>query len=445
MNIFNPRTNQIYSENFHDKDERYFFLDFPVYSYTVAVVSFITGLSFDTARIVNIVALASLTVILFSYLKRFSTVASVMGVLLLNLHPLVQFSAVSVQPDLFMVFFLFLFIVLSDSGTFSAILIRISALTLSTLIKPYSYIIVLPLMVRNFNQSKRVSGFLTLIIPAFSSVLWFIRSVPTESGSYWHLRQRWILTIPNSWELPVLPALIATSGRFIFDLMSLPVFFFSLIGLYKGRKTNIGKTLILLYAGNILAFLVAIPGYSKHDYYFLPLIVISCLTAGIGMLYVLLLLVRLFKIKTLRTKTIFMVILIAPLTAYGIITPFSRLYRGVFTQHAIYEPFERAFTLDNLITESDSVLVYHDEESPVLLGVLDRKGWLRPYTMKDCTLVTSDIQRLNPDKVIIFPWVHYHAPDKIYRDPRSLTDCLSEEIDAELIFQRNSLYIYSLR
>jgi hypothetical protein len=441
MNFFTPRTNQIYS-NTHEPDERLFLLDVPIYSYTVSALSGLFGLTIQTARAVNITLAALTTFLVYLYIKKLeypTGIAAVAGILL-NLSPLFQFSAISVQPDMLMLTLLVSTLLFLVHAPKQHVFMSLCTLILVTLIKPYNYLILLPLLIHTFRTSKEKLFLLHILLPPLLYIGWFTSYETSPSQMYWWGRQTWSLSAPNLWHynLPLIAS--QTLQKLSETVLTIPVVMIAIFSLFLPKKRPMYIHLWLYVAGFFIFFFLLLPGNFVHVYYQLPLLpaiaTLCALTLHDGVQHVK---------KTWKKNPV-----LVPLICFAVLMTGSwftlsaskPLYTELFEQHAMYTTLGSWPFIQTIIPKDKTVMLYQKEISPVLLNMMDRNGWVDTYYPLDCTQEKMRLQRISADYIMIFRLYHDKPRDMKILDDTALKTCLETLSVSPAIYETPYISIY---
>ncbi len=411
MNIANPRTNQIYIEA-PNPNERLFLLDFPIYTYLSALLTFLVGVSPLAPRIINLIAAGAISIILFRTVKtlKFGDMAAMLSVIFINISPLFQFSASSIQPDMLMfAFFSYWTYLLLTKNDFQPV--GLISLSIATLIKPYMFLIALPNLIYDYLNDRHNKKHLSILfIPPFLYSLWLLRGFSSQSGNYWYTAQTWVVTFINSWNFNLWKITFELVIKIMTTIVTLPIIFLAALGLTKTNTTKIRFLLLIL--GFLINILIFIPGNYNHAYYQLPILFPLCLLAGIGL-------------STLNLKRDILAIII--LATFGICLyaiPSGRFYKELFKQHHIYQKLNNWQFTQTIVPPGKTVIYFNDEVSPVLLNMMGRNGWTYKIQGDDCDTQIQRIHKIKPDYALIFNSYISTLNKEEQSNDANLIDCL---------------------
>lgn len=427
MNPLSPRTNEFYVKT-NKTDERLFLLDFPIYSYLAATLSYIFGVSVFTLRLINIVSGSLTTTTLFWGIVHLTGnfKAGMISAILLNLSPLFQFASVSMQPDMLMLLFFTasIYFLLKDRPNH---LLATSFLTLSVLIKPYILIVVLPLIIYLLLKTKKINYLLYATTPVIAYSLWVLRGMGTESGRYWYSAQTWVLTMVNSWgfDLPEITALMLRN--ITVSILTIPIIFLAILGFTKLDKVLREKILMILL-GFVLFLILLIPGNYNHLYYQLPLLIPSYFLASLG-------------ISSLTRRELAVMVLAVPIYYY----PSKTLYTNLFRQNQIYIVLNSWQFEQQLIPESKTVIYYNDEKSPVILNMMGRNGWVFDIKNSICNEEQNRLKTLNADYVLIFKYFINRQNKIEVSDDSKIVECLTNTMGEGPKYQDKYMTVIQLK
>ncbi len=427
MNPLNPRTNEIYIKK-DNPNERLFLLDFPIYSYMAALISYALGLSSFSLRIINIISGAVIAMMLFKSIAELTgnPKAGIISVLLLNLSPLFQFANISMQPDMLMLLFftMSIYFLLKEKINHP---LATGLLTLSVLIKPYILIIVLPLIVYRFLKTKDIKFLFYIAIPLLASTLWLFRGLTSESGNYWYSAQLWVLTLVNTWGFDLLRITAEMFRNISISILTIPIVILSVLGLARINR-DLRKMILLLLLGFLIFLLLFIPGNFNHLYYQLPLLIPVYFLASLG-------------ISSLTHKELVLLVLALPVYVY----PSKMLYENLFKQHQLYLdlnnwPFEQ-----KVIPEGKTIIYYNDEQSPVILNMMGRNGWIYEIRNSDCNTERDRVRDLNPDYVLIFNNFINRENKMEISDDTKIVKCFSDITNGMPKYQDQNITVFEIK
>ncbi len=432
MNLFKPHTNQIYIES-ADVNQRLFLLDFPIYTYLSALLTYITGVNPITLRILDILLAASTSVIVFKISQNLvnDTKTGIISVVLLNLSPIFQFSSNSMQPDILMILFfslVLLFLLRKEDELNTTSLVFLS---LGVLIKPYILIFFLPILIYKYYKTHDFKYLLHMIIPSVLYILWLVRGATSESGKYWYTAQLWVGTFTNSWNFDISRTTFDLLTRITVSILTIPILLVTTLGFKKLTK-DLQIKFSLIFIGFLIYLGLFIPGNYNHIYYQLPILIPIYVLAAIGVM-------NLISNKN-YLKAIGLLILSIPFY----ILPSNNLYKELFRQHAIYQDLNNWQFQQKIIPAGNSVIYFNAEGSPVMLNMLGRNGWVYRFDLS-CDQVEIKIRNIKPDYALIFSRYIDTSNHEQKSDDNQILKCLKEFTKSVPIYRDEYMTVFTIK
>ncbi len=388
-NILRPRQNELLPA---DNYERYMFLEFPIYQYSVALLYKLFGFQNWIPRLVTIF-ISSVTSI-FIYLITLhifkSKFAGFMSGMLFTLFPVSYFFGRATIPDMtgLMFFTLYVLLLISNRQTKRKSVYTLSSLSLaiSIIIKPY-YLIYSPLLLMElyalrkifYNNIKILFRYIAIygLIMIAPYVLWvsyytyfFPEALPKA-----HMYS--IIGAPSSGYLLYIRSMLME--RFSYTLFTFTGFTLSLIGCvlyFTNLKwgTCINQFRRFMGAWGVLGImylLIVTDGNLQHQYYQLPFVPLICIFTTLSLLYITDS-IR-FYIHSHRWGRLFGILLLCGLGAATYLYQSYQIFSVWYASDVPYYPELPSIT--KIISPGDRVVTTGYYRNPTFLDLTHRQGW----------------------------------------------------------------------
>ncbi len=455
--FLSPRASQIYSPE-HKPEERYFLLDFPLYSYTSALVARITGVSFFPARLVNSIATAATTVVLFSiavFLTHKKSIA-ILAAIIFNTAAATAFLSVAVQPDMFMLLFLtaawYTLLRRSKNDLWYGLMFT----TIAVLLKTYTLLILVPTISYQLWTTKDKRYLWYFIIPPLAYSGWILQKLGTDSFTWWWIpapqsiwwdRQAYSTSFLAGIRHTNAIAYIRETVQRLFSggILTAPQFILMCIGIITLRKKHgaASRQLLLYFIGSVCFFFAVLRGNNLHVYYPLPLAPMAAIATAYGLIVTVDLLRHLLFSDSLQKQYRGICLGILMLVGLYIHVAYTHVRTvTLLRQHEIYRFAANWTKSQTIVPPGATIALFHEEASPVFLAMMNRVGWPLKYQNITCPDHEATLRQLQPDYIIIYALTHNAPEDMNWIDDQTLISCLQHITGSQPLFSKQRITVF---
>lgn len=423
-NILHPKQSEILPElNF----ERYVFLEFPLYQYSVSLLYRMFGIFPWVPRLVTIIfaILSSLGIYKIGTILFSKSPAPLIAALMFHFFPVSHFYGRAVLPDMTMVAFLVacLFFLLRYTQTLKIKYVFIASvfLSIAVIIKPYSliYIFLFPLVLFITGDSKKkfsIKHFMLMasatsvtILPYTLWFFYFMNSFP-QAFPKEHMQGMvgWGNTTFEEFKKQMWT-------NFSYELFTTPgslMIGAGLLLILSGAVLSATHRLFLLVwtACGVLYILIVASGNVHHHYYQLPLVPLATLYLSAAIDFLINLTKRFNKNYSLCIGLGLSLLILVVIYS----KQFVNIARGNYYSSVSY--YSEISKVKKVIPEKSFIIVSGYFRDPTFLDLAERKGWPFNSEILEEKRLSDEFSQVSiPESILPFEDIEYlKMPDEGY-------------------------------